>query len=127
MGRVWIVIGALAGAGAVGMAAYAAHALRRLDLAGLASVQSAVQMQGWHALALVAVGLWILRAPPGSMLLGNLSGAAFALGMVLFCGAVYAHQLGGVRLGPMAPVGGVALMAAWLLLAGSALIGGPPR
>ena len=127
MGRVWIVIGALTGAGAVGMAAAAAHALRRLDPAGIAAVQSAVQMQGWHALALVAVGLWVMRAPPASAVLGNLAGAAFALGLLLFCGAVYAHQLGGLRSGPTAPAGGIALMAAWLLLAASALAGGPGR
>ncbi len=124
MGRIWMVFGALAGAGAVGMAAAAAHALRRLDAAGMASVQSAVQMQGWHALALVALGLWVMRAPPAASLLGNLAGGGYVLGLLLFCGAVYAHQLGGIRLGPTAPVGGVTLILAWLLLAASALAGG---
>ncbi len=106
------------------MAAAAAHAMRRLDPAGLAAVQSAVQMQGWHALALLAVGLWVMRAPPMSALLGNVAGAGFALGLLLFCGAIYAHQLGGVSLGPLAPAGGLTLIVAWLLLAASALAGG---
>ena len=125
MGRIWMCLGAVAGAGAVGMAAIAAHALRRLDPAGIASVQSAVQMQGWHALALVAVGIWIMRAPQAATTLGNLAGAGFALGLLLFCGAIYAHQLGGLRLGPLAPAGGLTLITAWLLLAASALAGGP--
>ena len=124
MGRVWMCAGALSGAWAVSMAAIAAHALHRLDPAGIASVQSAVQMQGWHALALVAVGIWVMRAPPVSALLGNLAGAGFSVGLLLFCGAIYAHQLGGVHLGPLAPAGGVTLIAAWLLLAISAVAGG---
>ena len=59
-------------------------------------VRSAVQMQGWHALALVLAGLW---APRGG-LLAHLAGAAFALGMLLFCGAVYSLALRGVSPGP---------------------------
>ncbi len=128
MGRLWMVLGALAGAGAVGLSAAAAHALpQRLDARGLAAVQSAIQMQGWHALALVLTGLWLLRGPmPGTLphLLGNLAGAGFALGMLLFCGAVYANHLAGLHAGPTAPVGGVLLMLGWLLLAGSALFAG---
>ncbi len=127
MGRVWMVVGGLAGAGAVGMAAAAAHALGgRLDARGLTAVQGAVQMQGWHALALVLTGMWVMRAGrPLGHTLGNLAGAGFTLGVLLFCGAVYAHQLGGLRLGPVAPTGGVLLMVAWLLLAASALAAGP--
>ena len=122
MGRLWMVIGALAGAAAVGLAAAAAHALpQRLDAKGLVAVQSAIQMQGWHALALVLTGLWVMRAPPLAHTLGNLAGAGFALGMLLFCGAVYANHLGGIHSGPTAPVGGVLLMAGWVLLAASAL------
>ena len=122
MGRFWMVVGALAGAGAVGLAAAAAHALpQRLDAKGLAAVQSAIQMQGWHALALVLTGLWLMRAPPLAHTLGNLAGAGYALGMLLFCGAVYANHLAGIHSGPAAPIGGVLLMAGWVLLAASAL------
>ena len=131
MGRSWIALGALAGAGAVGMAAAAAHALpQRLDAKGLAAVNSAVQMQGWHALALVLTGIWLLRAGGGSpisALFANIAGAGFALGMLLFCGAIYANHLGGLPLGAAAPTGGVMLMASWLSLAASALLAGPPR
>ena len=57
-------------------------------------VRSAIEMQGWHALALLACGLW---APRGGRL-ADWAGAAFVAGIVLFCGAVYAVALGGVRL-----------------------------
>jgi uncharacterized membrane protein YgdD (TMEM256/DUF423 family) len=121
-----MVLGALCGAGAVGMAAAAAHALAgRLDAKGLEAVRSAVQMQGWHALALVLTGLWVMHARPLSHLLGNLAAAGFAVGMLLFCGAIYANHLGGVNPGPVAPVGGVLLMVGWVLLAASALASGP--
>ncbi len=126
MGRIWVCLGALYGAGAVGMAAAAAHALsQRLDAKGLAAVQSAVQMQGWHALALVLTGVWLMRAAPLAHTLGTFAGVGFALGTLLFCGSVYANHLAGLHLGPTAPVGGVLLMVAWLLLAASALAAGP--
>jgi len=52
--------------------------------------------------------------------LPNLAGVAFASGLVLFCGGV-AGAVVGVRLGPMAPVGGTLLIAGWLLLFAAAL------
>jgi uncharacterized membrane protein YgdD (TMEM256/DUF423 family) len=91
MERLWIALGGLLGAGTVAMAAVAAHALSHLDPVAVQQVRSAVQMQGWHALALLAAGLW---APRGGAL-AHLAGAAFALGSVLFCGAVYALALDG--------------------------------
>lgn len=118
MNRIWIGLGSLAGLGAVAMAAAAAHALpARLDARGLHMVDSAIQMQGWHALALVLCGIWAARGGAAA----QLAGAAFAVGLVLFCGAVYALALGGVATGPLAPAGGMLLMLGWLLLGISAL------
>jgi uncharacterized membrane protein YgdD (TMEM256/DUF423 family) len=117
MQRIWIGLGALAGFGAVAMAAFAAHGIA--DAAALRVVSSGVQMQGWHALALLAVGIW---APRGGRLV-DAAGAAFVAGMVLFCGAVYLLGLASVSLGMVAPTGGVLLMIGWLLLGASALRG----
>lgn len=118
MGRVWIVCGAVAGLLAVAMAAYAAHGLTgRIDAPALAQVDRAIQMQGWHALALVATGIW---TPRGGRL-AQWAGAAFALGLLGFCGGVYALALGGVRLASVAPAGGMLLMAGWALLGVSAV------
>jgi uncharacterized membrane protein YgdD (TMEM256/DUF423 family) len=91
----------------------------------LEAVRSAVQMQGWHALALVMTGLWVMRAPPLAHQLGSLAGFGFLLGMLLFCGGIYAHHLAGLSTGPVAPIGGVLLMLAWLALMASALTAGP--
>jgi uncharacterized membrane protein YgdD (TMEM256/DUF423 family) len=115
MQRLWIILGSLAGFGAVAMAAYAAHGVP--DPAAQHVVASGVQMQGWHALALLGVGLWV---PRGGRL-ADAAGAAFAVGLVLFCGAVYSLALAGVSWGPLAPTGGILLMIGWLLLGASAL------
>jgi uncharacterized membrane protein YgdD (TMEM256/DUF423 family) len=130
MGRIWMALGGLAGAGAVAMSAVAAHALpQRLDAKALGAVQSAIQMQGWHALALVLTGLWVMRAPLRANLwtarLSNAAGAGFTLGILLFCGAIYASHLTGIHAGPAAPTGGMLLILAWLCLAASALASGP--
>jgi len=113
LARVWIGFGALAGLGAVAMAAVAAHALpERLDAAAMQIMRSALQMQGWHALALLFTGLW---APRGGIA-AHLAGAAFVAGLLLFCGAVYALALFGLHSAAVAPIGGTLLMLGWLLL-----------
>ncbi|CAA9279512.1 MAG: hypothetical protein AVDCRST_MAG27-3910 [uncultured Craurococcus sp.] len=120
MHRLWLALGALAGLTAVGLAAWAAHgAPARLDPARLGILANGIQMQGWHALALLATGLWAERR---ASLLVHLAGAGFALGLILFCGGVYAVAIGGVSLGAVAPTGGMLLMAAWALLGLSALV-----
>jgi uncharacterized membrane protein YgdD (TMEM256/DUF423 family) len=117
MQRFWITLGSLAGLIAVAMAAVAAHALTGLDPARVRMVENGIQMQGWHALALVGCGLWV---PRGGRI-ADLAGAAFLVGIVAFCGAVYSLGLAGVSLGIVAPTGGILLMLGWLLLGLSAV------
>jgi uncharacterized membrane protein YgdD (TMEM256/DUF423 family) len=115
MARLWIGLGALAGLLAVAMAAVTAHAIP--DEAARAIAHSAVEMQGWHALALLGTGLW---APRGGRF-ADAAGAAFVLGMLTFCGAVYALAFAGLHAGPLAPIGGTLLMLGWALLGISAI------
>lgn len=118
MERVWIGLGALYGLLAVGFSALAAHLLAgRLDAAAAALVATGLRIQGWHALALLGCGLW---TPRGGRL-AHAAGAAFALGTLMFCGALYALALGGGLVAGAAPMGGTMLMAGWLLLGLSAL------
>ncbi|HEX3574288.1 MAG TPA: DUF423 domain-containing protein [Rhodopila sp.] len=114
MQRIWIGLGSLAGFAAVALAAYAAHGIA--DPKALRIVSNGVQMQGWHALALLGTGLW---APRGGRL-AHAAGFAFAVGLVLFCGAVYSLGLAGLSWGILAPTGGTLLMIGWLLLGASA-------
>ncbi len=113
--RVWVALGAFAGLLAVAAAAGAAHL--PVDAGQARAIGAAVQMQGWHALALVGCGIWGAR---GGRLV-HAAGVAFALGALLFCGTVYAGALGGPHLGVLAPVGGSLLMLGWLLLGLSAV------
>lgn len=112
MHRLWLSIGALAGLVAVALSAWTAHGLRSLDPSALAAAQSAITMQGWHALALLATGLMAERGRR----FAHVAGTAFTAGMVLFCGAVWWGALKGASLGVVAPTGGMLLMGGWLAL-----------
>ena len=112
--RLWIVLASLNGFGAVAMAAVAAHGIG--DPTALRIVSSGVQMQGWHAIALLGVALW---TPVGGRL-AHAAAAAFTIGLILFCGATYSLGLAGLSWGILAPTGGTLLMFGWLLLAASA-------
>ncbi len=97
------------------MAAVVAHALPDATAHDVAA--SGVQMQGWHALALLGTGLW---APRGGRL-ADLAGVAFTLGILAFCGTLYALAFAGLHAGMLAPTGGVLLMLGWALLGLSAI------
>ena len=118
MQRFGSCFGALAGPRAVAMAAYAAHGLSDGSRPRRSQWCAArVQMQGWHALALVAVRRVGRGAAAGRR---DWPGRRSLLGLLLFCGAVYV-ALGGVRLPGVAPAGGLLLIAGWALLGLSAL------
>jgi uncharacterized membrane protein YgdD (TMEM256/DUF423 family) len=121
MERLWIGLGGLAGLLAVAMAALAAHGLQAIGPVRLEMARNALQMQGWHALALLTCGLWARR---GGRLV-DWAGVAFTAGQVLFCSGVYGLALGGLPLGMLAPVGGTLLMAGWVLLGVSAWYASP--
>lgn len=117
MQRILIGLAGLYGASAVVMAAAAAHGLNtRLDAGMLQQVRNALQIQGWHALALIGIALWL----PQGGLFARAAGLTIALGTFAFCGAVYALALLDVRLPMVAPLGGSVLIVGWLLLTVSA-------
>ena len=101
----------IAGASAVALGAFGAHALRGVvDDHGLTIWHTGVEYHFWHALALFAavIGLAPGRARSVAMVL-------FALGIVLFSGSLYALAVGAPRLvGLVTPVGGVAFMGGWM-------------
>lgn len=119
MARFWVGVGAIDGLLAVAMAAISAHGLEAIGPERLRMVRDAVQMQGWHALALLFCGLWVGMRPSGW--LAEAAGWAFLGGSALFCGAVYLRGLFGLPVGMVAPIGGTVLILGWALLAGSAL------
>jgi uncharacterized membrane protein YgdD (TMEM256/DUF423 family) len=101
---------------AVAAGAFGAHALRARVAPDLLAVwETAARYQMYHALALFAVA-WALARWPGTPAV--VAGWLFIVGIVLFSGSLYLLSITGVRwLGAITPLGGVAFLAGWLLLA----------
>lgn len=124
-GRSWIVLGGLFGGLAVITGAFGAHGLEKVLTADqLETYEVAVRYQMYHALALVLVGLLAQRS---SRLL-SLAGSMFVLGILLFSGLLYALVFTGLtKLGMIVPLGGLAFIAGWILLAAAGCCGARPE
>jgi len=120
--RGFAVAAALFGAVAVVMGAFGAHALRsQLDSRSLQIWHTAVEYQFWHALALLAAAGF---APKPATRLWQVCGYCFTFGIVAFCGSLYALTLGLPRwLGLVTPIGGLALILGWFVLACAVVTG----
>jgi uncharacterized membrane protein YgdD (TMEM256/DUF423 family) len=115
----WITIGAVSAGLAVAAGAFGAHALKsRLGPDLLAVFETGARYQMYHALGLILIGvLGTMR--PSSLL--DLAGGAMVAGTLLFSGSLYALALTGIRaFGAITPIGGVAFLAGWAMLAWSA-------
>lgn len=110
--------GCVFGGLAVALGAFGAHALQsRLTPDRLAIFETAVRYQMYHALVLLAMGLAERPGRTGG-LRAAAAGWAFTVGIVLFSGSLYALVLTDVRRwGAVTPLGGLALLAGWVLLA----------
>jgi uncharacterized membrane protein YgdD (TMEM256/DUF423 family) len=110
-----IAIGALLMGVGIGIGALGAHALRDvLTERQLQSLHTAVYYQVFNALALMLLGGWARDGYQGLAWPLRLLSA----GVVLFSGSIYIMLAGAPRmLGLITPIGGVLLIAAWLMLA----------
>jgi uncharacterized membrane protein YgdD (TMEM256/DUF423 family) len=117
--RTFIFIAAVAGFLGVLLGAFGAHFLQdRLDPRMFNIFEVGVRYQMYHALALLFVGLLAGRQPSR---LVNGAGWLFVIGIILFSGSLYLLALTGARwMGAITPVGGVAFLCGWALLALSA-------
>ncbi|MCH7564523.1 MAG: DUF423 domain-containing protein [Gemmatimonadetes bacterium] len=116
MDRLFALAGAKLALLGVVLGAFGAHALReRLSPEDLAIFETGVRYQMYHALALFAVA-WAASRWPGTAV--NAAGWMFIVGVLIFSGSLYALVLTDTRwLGAITPVGGVALILGWALLA----------
>jgi uncharacterized membrane protein YgdD (TMEM256/DUF423 family) len=104
---------------AVACGAFGAHALKQILSAEMLTIwQTAVQYQMVHALGLLAIALlmprlstvWLARA-----------GYSMLFGILIFSGSLYALALSGIRLlGAITPIGGLAFLVGWAMLAWAA-------
>ncbi len=118
MTRIFLTIAALLGGSAVGLGAFGAHALKeQLSERSLEIFETAARYQMYHALALLLVSVLMSRSTTEQTFL-TASGWAFVVGVGLFCGSLYALSFLGIKwLGAVAPLGGLALIVGWLLIA----------
>jgi uncharacterized membrane protein YgdD (TMEM256/DUF423 family) len=115
--RIFFAFAALLMAVATGLGAYASHGLDTvLDAGALGSFETAVQYQFIHSLGLIGIAIYGERHRETRWL--SLAGLLLAIGILLFCGGVYASSLDGPGwLSSLAPTGGISLIAGWLVVA----------
>lgn len=119
MASLFLALAAVSGFVAVGLGAFAAHGLReRLAPDLLAIFEVGVRYQMYHALALGGVALALDRWPTSPLVA---AGWSFFVGSVIFSGSLYVLVLSGQRWwGAITPVGGVAFLLGWALVAWAA-------
>ncbi len=121
--QIFLLTGALLGASGVALGAWGAHGLSNyLGHTNTGAWDTAVLYQLIHALTLILIALLLETAGPvtAGTVKGLLvtCGVMFSLGVVFFCGSLYSLTLGGPRwLGPVTPIGGIAFIFGWMLLA----------
>ena len=121
---IWSAIGAILMALGVMLGAFGAHALKdRLDAYSLDVYQKAVFYHFIHALGILIVA----RTSTLTQSASTTVCALLLAGIILFSGSLYLLALTGTKaLGAITPFGGLAFIAAWLLLAYH-LLRAPPR
>ena len=114
LGAIFCFLGVLGGA-------LGAHALREylIQSKGLGNFELATDYMFYHGMGLIFVGVLQGRYPELSF---QFAGWLFVAGTILFQGNLYLKCLFNFRmLGILTPVGGICLMAGWLMFAAQAL------
>lgn len=118
MSQVFLTLGSLFAAIAVAAGAFASHALKgQLSDRSLEIFETATKYQMYHALGIILVALLLSSMPAGNTWMVT-AGWAFAAGILLFSGSLYALSVTGIKiLGAITPLGGVAFLIGWGCLA----------
>jgi len=107
--RLFLSIGAISGALAVMLGAFGAHGLKdKLSDKMLTNYMTGVEYHFYHTFAILAVGLLAMHVQPRLLVIG----------IILFSGSLYIMALTGItKLGAITPIGGLAFIIGWILLA----------
>jgi uncharacterized membrane protein YgdD (TMEM256/DUF423 family) len=119
--RTFYAMGAVLALLGVALGAFGAHGLRGKVTPDLLEVyETAVRYQMYHALGIFAVAWACARwptSPPGA------AAWLFLAGIVIFSGSLYLLVLTGQRwLGAITPLGGLAFLLGWAVLAWRVLV-----
>ncbi|MHC0036574.1 DUF423 domain-containing protein [Pseudoneobacillus sp. C159] len=114
--KLFIILGALNAFLSVALGAFGAHGLEgKLEPKYLETWKTGVTYQMFHATGLLIVGVLLGKLPANALL--TWSGWLMFIGILLFSGSLYVLSLTKISiLGAITPLGGLAFLAAWLLL-----------
>ena len=110
-----VALGAFLSASGVILGAFGTHGLRgKIGFDLLQTYETANHYLIIHAAALILYGLWRLTLPENKRPI-NWPTLLFLVGIVIFCGSLYAITFTVIReFGMITPVGGLAMIAAWI-------------
>jgi len=121
MHKGFIIIASILGALAVALGAFGAHGLKNYATpAILNTFETAVKYQFYHVFALSITGILYAYFPSALLVT---TGKLFIAGMTIFSGSLYLVTFFSVLgqnqfkwLGAITPIGGLLLIAAWILM-----------
>ena len=116
--RLILQLAAMLGGLTVAIGAFGAHGLRAmLEASGrFDTFETAVRYQFYHTLALLAVGVLAVVRPELRGPIGT-TAALWLGGILFFSGSLYLLCFTGItKLGAVAPIGGLLLIAGWVRL-----------
>jgi uncharacterized membrane protein YgdD (TMEM256/DUF423 family) len=121
MHKIFLILGTVLGGLAVALGAFGAHGLKKLVAPEtIATYQTGVHYQMYHALALILLGILTERTANSFL---NYSGLMFLGGVVFFSGSLYLivsmqamNKAIPTYIGIITPVGGLLFIIGWILL-----------
>lgn len=116
MAKLFLVIGSIIMGLSVALGAFGAHGLEpKISEKLMKNYQTGVHYQMIHGLGIIAVGLLAIKLTSQML---HAAGWSFLVGIIFFSGSLYLMALTGMtKLGAITPIGGVAFIVGWLLLA----------
>jgi uncharacterized membrane protein YgdD (TMEM256/DUF423 family) len=114
--KIFLILGAINAFLAVALGAFGAHGLEgKLEPKYLETWKTGVTYQMFHATGLLIIAVLLGKLPANSLL--SWSGWLMFIGIILFSGSLYVLSVTKISiLGAVTPLGGVAFLAAWILL-----------
>ena len=121
MSKTFLLVAAFMGALSVILGAFAAHGLKKIvPPDSISTFETGVRYQFYHTFALLTLGILMERFH-GRWLMW--AGYFFITGILLFSGSLYlltllkaTENVGLSRIGIITPIGGLFLVAGWILL-----------
>ena len=121
--KLLLASGAILGFASVAFGAYSEHGLKpNVTAEDFRFLMTAVRYNQFNSAVICSIGLFVLMRNTTSKKLFQISGLTFVAGTVLFSFSIYLSILLKISsIQYLTPVGGITLMAAWLMLLVAAL------